>query len=442
MTHCSKTVLNPRRFADMNIWRIALLTALPTMVSPALAVDRIEAPQPIAESRFAHSVAADQDTLVLGAPYESRDLDGDNQPEPGVGAVYVYTRSGNEWVLQATLTSPLAAADHQYGYSVALDGDQLVVGERWAGDRIGIAYVYVRNGSNWSLQEPLSAPTSTADQLFGHSVAIDDGLVLIAAPYAGNGTVFVFEQSGGDWERIASLTASDGAAGDAFGIDVELDASHIVIGSPYSEGPSGETNGGAVYLFDRLDFSERCRLDSSTVFAESLFGHAITIDSSTIMAGQRFSERPVNGQPEPLGDTGSVLVFDTSSACADGPTQTLRSPTALPRLAFGWSVVLDDDFAVIGAPYDNRVEPWTGRAHFFRRDDSVNLWQPIGVPLACADLRGRLGHQVALTTDYAVVSAPFQRVVNSGEAVPQAGSACLFSRVEFIFSDSFEEIPQ
>lgn len=424
------------------ISRIATIGLLAVWTAGLLAAERINAPLPEAESRFGHAVAADSDTLVFGAPYEPRDLDADNQPEAGVGAVYVYVRNGSEWSLQATLTSPIPGIDHQYGYAVALDGDHLIVGERWFGDRIGSAYVYARTGDTWALQAQLSASTTATDQLFGHDVAIADGLVLVSAPYAGNGLVYAFEFLGGDWERVAIMTASDGAVGDVFGADIDLDANRIIIGAPYAEGPGGETNGGAVYLFDRLDFSELCRLDSNAVSAESLFGHAVAIDGDTIMVGQRFSERSVKGQAEPLGDAGAIMIFNSNTACSEGAVQTLRAPTLQPRLAFGWSVVLDGDFAVIGAPYDNRAEPWSGRAHIFHRNENDELWQPIGVPLTCAGLRGRLGHQVALTTDYAVATAPFQNAVNSGEAVPQAGSACLFPRIEFIFSDSFEEIPQ
>src|SRR5262245_52455304 len=102
----------------------------------------------------------------------------------------------------ANLFAGDGAADDEFGRSVAVSGDTLVVGA--TGDDIGAnnnqgsAYVFVRSGGVWSFQQKLTANDGAAGDGFGRSVAISGDTVAISS-FSGNGAAYVFVRSGGVW---------------------------------------------------------------------------------------------------------------------------------------------------------------------------------------------------------------------------------------------------
>ena len=89
----------------------------------------------------------------------------------------------------------------------------------------------------------LIAADAAAGANFGRSVAVDGDTIVIGAPYAGTGgAVYVFRAS--DGEQLATLTADDGAADDGFGYSVAIDGDTVVVGALYDG-----TDSGAAYIF-------------------------------------------------------------------------------------------------------------------------------------------------------------------------------------------------
>jgi len=68
-------------------------------------------------TNFGEAVAISGDTIAVGA---FSDADATS------GAVYVFVRSGSEWLRQQKLTPSDPEAGHHFGAAVALDGDTLV----------------------------------------------------------------------------------------------------------------------------------------------------------------------------------------------------------------------------------------------------------------------------------------------------------------------------
>ena len=67
-------------------------------------------------------MALSGDTALIGAT--GKTVDGQRD----AGAAYVFTRSGTSWTQQAELTASDAAADDEFGCSVALSGDTALIG--------------------------------------------------------------------------------------------------------------------------------------------------------------------------------------------------------------------------------------------------------------------------------------------------------------------------
>jgi hypothetical protein len=73
------------------------------------------------------------DTIVVGALFEDSNATGVNGNEADnstsdSGAAYVFTRSGTSWSQQAYLKASNTGASDQFGNSVAISGDTIVVG--------------------------------------------------------------------------------------------------------------------------------------------------------------------------------------------------------------------------------------------------------------------------------------------------------------------------
>ncbi len=99
--------------------------------------------------QFGISVAISGDTVVVGT-------DADDDGGSFSGSAYVFTRSVTNWTEQAKLIASDAAAGDSFGFSVSLSGDTAVVGSRLdddGGTNSGSAYVFTRTGSSWSEQE-------------------------------------------------------------------------------------------------------------------------------------------------------------------------------------------------------------------------------------------------------------------------------------------------
>jgi hypothetical protein len=139
------------------------------------------------------------DTVIVGA--RNHDLPG----AQNAGAAYVFVRQGTDWTQQAKLTASDGQAGDQFGVSVAVDGDLAVVGA-WRDDPqltdSGSAYVFERVGTTWVEIQRLMAGDAFLEDYFGRAVAVAGGRILVGAIGDDNelgtdaGAVYAFERNG------------------------------------------------------------------------------------------------------------------------------------------------------------------------------------------------------------------------------------------------------
>lgn len=264
---------------------------------------------PYGNARFGRSVAISGDTMVVGVPYESSDVDGINpmgrsgQGSDESGAVYVFRFDGTTWNEEAYI-KPSANKDpyDHFGYAVAIDGDVLVVG----------------------------APDEDS-ALFGvHATPSNDNAAL------DSGAAYVFRRSGNTWSQEAYLKAANTGAGDAFGFSVAVSGSRIVVGAFHEASsyrgvwlPGGPTlddtltDAGAayVYAYDGSSWSLEAMLKSSNSDGGDIFGGSVDIDGDTIVVGASGEDSTntsvTNGLPVPADNSwanaGAAFVFDADA---------------------------------------------------------------------------------------------------------------------------------
>ena len=127
--------------------------------------------------RFGHAAAISGDYALIGA-----NLDDDNGSASG--SAYIFKRSGTSWTQQAKLTASDGATNDQFGAALTLVGDYALIGAHQNtndGVNSGAVYIFKRNGNDWSQQAKITASDKAANDQFGTSMTLSGNNVLIGA---------------------------------------------------------------------------------------------------------------------------------------------------------------------------------------------------------------------------------------------------------------------
>ena len=225
---------------------------------------RLQSPDRSKGDRFGKSVAIDGDVVVVGAHRE--DHNGTNDS----GAAYVFTKPTAGWSGTINTASKLTAgdkdADDALGWSAAMDGDVVVVGaiDDDASATVtnsGSVYVFVKPTSGWANgthTAKLTASDGLTDDQFGKSVGISGDTIVVGTQSddgsggadADYGSVYIFNKPSSGWADAsapATLTAGDGEVNDEFGFAVAISGGTIAVGARMDD-PKGD-NSGSAYVF-------------------------------------------------------------------------------------------------------------------------------------------------------------------------------------------------
>jgi len=316
------------------------------------------------------SVAISGDYAVVGAPLK---LIGGNGQR---GAAYIFRRTANGWTEQTRLTASNGTSFDSFGASVAISGNSVVVGApaktiSGASSR-GAAYTFFRSGEVWNQVQQLSSTDPAASDTFGFSVAISPTYVVVGASRKTIGTntrqgaVYVFSIAGSStagpvWSQDQRLTATDGATTDEFGSSVAISGTSILVGAPRKT-VLGNANEGAAYVFLRSTFSvwiQQIRLVTANA-ANAYFGTAVAIAGDRAVVGAY--GKAISGN---AGQGVAYVYLRTSGNWA--VTHTLATPDNAAGDSFGYSVAIQGDYVLIGAPNrDNNGTSNQGAVYLFQ----------------------------------------------------------------------------
>lgn len=203
-------------------------------------------PDPAPFLRFGEALALAGERLAVGASGDAGTI----------GAVYLYERSGADWVLDAKLTPGDGAPTDRFGRGLSLAGESLLVSSQWAASGwnfAGAVYAYERGASGWAFTQ-LLLPNDHQDlMVFGRALDHDGARAVVSARDddgfgVASGSAYVYELESGLWLERAELHSSDMDAFDEFGSSVALSGAEVLIGAPQDD-VSGEQNSGAGWLF-------------------------------------------------------------------------------------------------------------------------------------------------------------------------------------------------
>ena len=207
---------------------------------------KLTASDAAAQARFGRSVSISGDYAIVGA------FGDDNFS----GSAYIFVRDGESWTEQAKLTASDAAVDDQSGESVSISGDYAVVGANGnddGGSGSGSAYIYVRDGENWTEQAKLTASDAAAGDEFGNSISISGDYIIVGVKNdddggTNSGSAYLFVRDGVNWTEQAKLKASDAASVDFFGWSVSISGGYAIVGA-FGDDDNG-TDSGSAYVYN------------------------------------------------------------------------------------------------------------------------------------------------------------------------------------------------
>ncbi|HMW05086.1 MAG TPA: FG-GAP repeat protein [Leptospiraceae bacterium] len=319
-----------------------------------------------------NNVRISGDIIVVGASFEDSNqttitngtLTVNGTGASNSGAAYIFRRTRNTWANEAYLKAPNAGAGDEFGQSVSIDGDTIVVGARNessnqttitngttassdnSAPQAGAAYVFRRTGNTWVNEAYLKAPNAGAGDDFGFPVAISGDTVVVGARLedsnqttitngttaspdnsaADSGAAYVFRRTGTTWANEAYLKAPNAEAGDRFGHSVSISGNTIVVGALFEDsnqtiitngvapiGVNGATDSGAAYVFRRTGTTwvNEAYLKAPNAEANDQFGWSVSISGNTILVGAPAEDSQqttiTNGTLVQASDTSSDL---------------------------------------------------------------------------------------------------------------------------------------
>ncbi|TGM53024.1 FG-GAP repeat protein [Leptospira adleri] len=352
----------------------------------------------IGDSFYGNSVAVSDDTIVVGEYRENSNQVGlTNGSAPASsnislfasGAAFVYRKVAGAWVQEAYLKASNPSANDNFGASVSISGDTIVVGAPTNGGS-GSAFVFVRNGSIWSQEAWLKASNFGAGDHFGSSVDIDGDVIVVGAEWedssqntvtngntasadntrSDSGAAYIFRRAAGVWSQEAYLKTPNPDNNDYFGSNVSISGETIVVGAYKEDSQAVTSNGttasadnsksesGAAYVFQRTagQWNQEAFLKSSDLDSNDQFGRSVSISANTIVIGAALEDGAqdsvINGAAASssnlLGGSGAAYVFERTGT---NWTQAayLKAKNVQAGDQFGAAVAIEGDFIAVGA---------------------------------------------------------------------------------------------
>ena len=338
--------------------------------------------------------------------------------------------------IQKITASDATQADH-FGTSVAIQGDLAVIGARNAGDlpNSGAAYVSRRDktAGAWVEQQRLVPNDPGAQDEFGFPVAInpvDPNLIIVGARLdddacpddvwcqSGSAYIFRFDRETAQWVQEQKLTASDADFEDQFGIGVSIWGDTAMVGAYLDEDPNIDTGSVYVFRYDEITetWVEQQKLIPSDWQFFPRFGWSVSLEGDVAVIGA-----PTHSEQASAAGAAYVYRFDHDSQMWIEEQKLQASDPAAFNL-FGVSVSLSGDVVLIGATFGDAPGMFnTGAAYIFQFNGKQWIDQQ---KLTASDggFSDQFGRSVSLSGQTAIIGALLDDDVGNA-----SGSAYIFT---------------
>lgn len=339
--------------------------------------DRILSEEPTSDDYYGYSTAISDDgsTLAVGARSA---IENTTNGSVDCGAVYVYKRSGNSWILEDKLFPSDGNTSEWFGSTVALsaNGDTLAVGNA---NLNRYCRVFNRSSGVWSFHSAVTATDTESIGGFSNSIKIsqDGTKLLVGAPSSTvsgviSGAVFSFELINGTWTQQQKIVPPTPTANDLFGSNVDVNDAFDVMVTSASRDSSAGTNRGAVHIFNNSGsnwtHSEKITTGSNLEDSDRLgYRVAMSGDGETIAVSTR-----TTGSGNTSIGSGVVYIYKNISSVWTEIT-VIQPEDAATSDFFGYSIGISEDgeTLVVGSYLDDSQDVNSGSIYIYRISDGV-----------------------------------------------------------------------
>ncbi len=366
------------------------------------------------------SVAINGDTAIAGAPFDSNN----NGLITGSASTFFYNELSGLWQFETTLPVPvndfskfdiIADVSQGIGMSVALlNGFNLVgapdvkveSGGFGSSKSAGALFSYDQGQLNTILFSP--HPDDRAN--FGQSVAINGNWVAIgdsASSFCGqnkSGEVLIYQYNStfNSLTYIQSLCTSDHNADDGFGYSITISGDWL-LASAYNDDTGSAEDSGSGYFFQLNPqtnlWEEKQKVGHTNPDDDDQFGYSVDIDGDVAVIGAPYDDTNTGN------DAGSIFIYRFNGISWVLDIGPIESPTPFEDGIFGNGVAIEGDVVVAGQPmqpYETVFNGEKGRAFIYIYTNAWNIYQTL---VGDADF-DTFGTDVDISEDWIMVGSP------------------------------------
>lgn len=292
---------------------------------------------------FGYGIAVDGDYAVVSPVRHDFDASGENFLDDA-GAVYVFERDTNDtWnEVQKIVASDRAVQDFFGQSALAVSGNYIAVGS-FADDEdenntntipsAGSAYVFERDTNGlWTEIQKVVASDRAQGAFFGWSIGLEGNNMIIGSNQDNNsiGSAYVFErETNGEWIEKQKLTASNGINGDRFAQDLDIDGNRIVFGADRHDIASPGDD-GAAYIFEKESGNWIQTAFIYDVFhnTSEYFGYTVALNGDYAFVGS-YRDNEDENEENYIQSAGSALIFNADEPNALGVVEASYEKSVL-----------------------------------------------------------------------------------------------------------------
>ncbi|MCF8373233.1 MAG: T9SS type A sorting domain-containing protein [Bacteroidales bacterium] len=301
---------------------------------------------------------------------------------------------------QTKLLASDGAQSDEFGCAVSIFAEQLIVGAHNSSNNKGAVYIFEYGTSSWSQVQKLIASDGASGDAFGESVFIADTLCLVGARNNGTGAAYIFKYDAGlaSWEQIQILIPTNGLVADEFGACVAIQENSVFVSAPKND--ANGMNSGATYIFNYNATSQLWEqaqmLMASNGNPNDEFGTSLSVSGEWLFIGASKNDTLGN-------NSGLVYVFKyNSTSLLWEEQQKIAASDGTIADEFGWTLSVDGNKAVVGAP----VNSSEGGAYFFAWFPGQGIWQQVQKIQASDGYSGdKFGWSVSLSGDNLIIGS-------------------------------------
>ena len=345
---------------------------------------------------FAMAIAIEGADAVLAAPYKG---------PKSRGRAWVYDAISGlpRYALIPSNSNP----SDTFGLAVAVHGGLAAVSAATDQNGLNSGSVFLFDLQTGNELFEFRAWDGAAGDLFGQSLAMGPGRLVVAAPGADVGEVdcgalYVFETQSGN--LLKKIVAKRPRPGMRLGMRLGLDGAHVVASANWDKPDLGR---GTVYVFDLFGGKQMHKLDAKNGQAGDSFGGSLAVGGGRVLIGAPSSDQG------PLEDMGKAYLFDLTTGAE--LMYLPPPPNIVEDDRFGSAVALADGLLLVSAPGADAAGLDLGSVHLLDSQTGAPLGEFAHFGLQNGD---RFGTRLAASGARALVGMPFASpvAVASGEA--------------------------